>query len=74
MFIADVPINYQYAFHDQLEIGIIALPPTRYQLSHWWQTSDGLKAVIVETIGNVHTVCCFDPGEYGSHQEMWGVY
>jgi hypothetical protein len=65
---------YQMAFNESTQIGIIALAPDRYSLKHWWHTSEGIKSVLAEVVGLGYTFCCFDPGEVGSHQELWGIY
>jgi hypothetical protein len=65
---------YQMAFNDSNKIGIIALEPDRHSLENWWQSSDGIKSVLAEVVGLAYTYCCFDPGEIGSHQELWGLY
>ena len=65
---------YQMAFSESTQVGIIALAPDRYSLKHWWRSSDGIKSVLAEVVGLGYTFCCFDPGEVGSHQELWGVY
>jgi len=65
---------YQMAFYDMTDIGIIPAKTDRYQISTWWQSSEGIKAVLTEFIGVVYTFCCFEPGAFGSHQERWGVY
>jgi hypothetical protein len=65
---------YQMAFYDNTKIGIIPAKTDRYQLKTWWQSSDGIKSVLTELIGVAYINCCFDPGELGSHQELWGLY
>ena len=65
---------YQIAFSDETQIGIIPAKTDRYQLKTWWQSSDGIKSVLTELIGVAYIYCCFDPGEVGSHQELWGIY
>ncbi len=65
---------YETAFDDDKQIGVIVAPPIGYQLDQWWNSSTGAKGVLMEVISLVWTVCCFDPGEKGSHQEKWGIY
>ena len=55
-------------------IGIYASEPEGYQLPSWWGTSQGAKTVITEAIGFIWTICFFEPGAIGSHQEKWGRY
>jgi hypothetical protein len=63
---------YQQAFKD-VKIGIYSAAPQSFQLKQWWKTSEGAKSVITELIGNAWVVCCFYPGEPGSHYERWAV-
>jgi hypothetical protein len=65
---------YQMAFGSDVKVGVIAIAPERYSLKTWWKSSEGIKSVLAEVIGLGHTFCCFDPGEVGSHQELWGQY
>jgi len=55
-------------------IGVYASEPEGYQLSSWWKTSQGAKTVLTEWIGFIWTICFFEPGTVGSHQEKWGRY
>lgn len=55
-------------------IGIYANEPEGYQLPTWWKNSQGAKTVLTEVIGFIWTVCFFEPGTVGSHQERWGRY
>ena len=63
---------YKMAFQSNDNFGIYASKPNNYSLSAWWKTSDGAKSVLTEVAGMLWVTCCFDPGKYGSHQEMWG--
>jgi len=65
---------YRMAFADKANIGIIAAEPNNFSLQHWWRTSEGAKSVLAETAGLIWINCCFSPGDYGSHQEKWGIY
>jgi len=65
---------YEMAFGADKQIGVVLAPPNGYQLDNWWNSSAGAKGVLMETISLAWTVCCFDPGEKGSHQEKWGIY
>jgi hypothetical protein len=62
---------YELALPDS-NIGVYASEPEGYQLSSWWKTSQGSKAVLTEWIGFIWTICFFEPGAVGSHQEKWG--
>lgn len=63
---------YRRAFSN-LDIGIYAATPQSFDLTRWWQSSEGAKSVITELIGNAWVFCCFQPGEPGSHYEKWAV-
>lgn len=65
---------YRMAFDDDKQIGVLLAPPDGYQLSDWWTNSAGVKSVLMETFSFAWTVCCFSPGDKGSHQEKWGIY
>jgi len=64
---------YELALPDS-SIGVYASEPEGYQLSTWWKNSQGAKTVITEAIGFIWTICFFEPGAIGSHQEKWGQY
>jgi hypothetical protein len=65
---------YKMAFDDDKQLGVIVAPPDGYQLSDWWTSSAGVKSVLMETFSFAWTVCCFSPGDKGSHQEKWGIH
>ncbi len=65
---------YKMAFSDQVKIGIISAPPNGFKLRQWWKTSLGARTVFSELLGFVRAKYFFYPGEYGSHQEKWGIY
>ena len=52
---------YRMAFGDDVEVGVVAMPPHRYRLDRWWTTSDGAKAVLGELVALAWTKCCFWP-------------
>ena len=52
---------YRIAFGPDVEVGVLAAPPRRYALAHWWRTSEGAKAVLDEAIALAWTACCFAP-------------
>lgn len=41
-------LMYQFAFGDDVAIGIVALPNTGYESKRWWEYSEGVKEVISE--------------------------
>lgn len=54
------------------QIGIMAANSNNFELSSWWQTSEGAKSVLTEMFGWLWTKCCFTPYEVGSYEELWG--
>ena len=60
---------YRIAFGPEVEVGVLSAPPRRYALDRWWTTSDGVKAVLEETISLAWTTCCFTPPAAPSHDE-----
>ena len=62
---------YELAFGGDVAIGIVATQPEEYDAERWWASSEGAKSVLAEAIGWSWTLCCFDPGPRGSHQERW---
>lgn len=63
---------YAQAFPN-IDIGIYAAAPQGFELNTWWKTSEGARSVITELTGNIWVMCCFQPGEPGSHYEKWAV-
>ena len=58
------------AFGPEVEVGVFAAPPRRYALDRWWTTSEGVKAVLDESIALAWTACCFVAAERAmSHDE-----
>jgi DUF218 domain len=66
-------LAYRMAFGAGVEVGVLAAAPRRYDVEHWWRTSEGAKAVLGELLGLAWTNCCFWPGAAGSHEERWAV-
>jgi hypothetical protein len=62
---------YRLAFGPSVEIGVLAATPQRYDLDHWWRSSQGAKSVLDEALSLAWTACCFWPPEPGSHAERW---
>ncbi|MHC1725291.1 MAG: hypothetical protein AB9866_04635 [Syntrophobacteraceae bacterium] len=54
---------FQKAFGDESEIGIIACEDMDYDPDRWWQTSDGFKNTITETIAYIYARLLFFPAE-----------
>lgn len=47
-------LTFRRAFGDGVDIGSIALTPTEYDRSDWWKCSDGVRAMIGETIAYLY--------------------
>ena len=62
---------YRLAFGPQVEVGVLAAPPRRYDLDQWWRTSQGAKSVLDEALSLAWTTCCFWPPEPSSYEECW---
>ena len=63
---------YRAAIGPLGSIGVLAVEPSGYQQSTWWQSSSGVKAVLTEFISLSWTICCFRVPEVGSQEEHWG--
>ena len=50
---------YQMAFGPGTEIGIIAVPDRDYEASRWWDSSDGVRDVINETVAYLYARLLF---------------
>jgi hypothetical protein len=66
-------ILYRLAFGDAARVGIVSVAPTHWDGTRWWRSSEGARAVLSEAIGVAWTLCCFDPGARGSHEEKWAT-
>jgi hypothetical protein len=62
-------VVFQMAFGPEVEVGVFAAPPRRYALDRWWTTSEGVKAVLDESIALAWTACCFVPPARDAHDE-----
>jgi len=52
---------YRMAFGGDIEVGVLAAPARRYDVEHWWTTSEGVKTVLDEAVSLAWTACCFWP-------------
>ena len=48
--------TFQAVFGDGVEVGSVALTPTEYDGSDWWSCSEGVRAVMAETIAYAYDV------------------
>lgn len=54
---------YEKAFGPSVKIGIIAMQSPVYDPRHWWQTSEGVRDVIGESIAYVYARVFFHPAD-----------
>ncbi|MEO6363692.1 MAG: ElyC/SanA/YdcF family protein [Caldimonas sp.] len=66
-------IVFRMALGPDVEVGVIAARPLRFEADRWWTTSAGTKAVIGEALSVAWTRCCFWPAPHGSFSERWGI-
>jgi hypothetical protein len=52
---------YRMAFGDQIEVGVRSGSPSTYELGRWWQSSEGTKDVLGESLAYAWVLCCFHP-------------
>jgi len=60
---------YRLAFAEERPIGIIASAQENYDSNRWWSSSEGLRSVIIETIGWFYARFLFHPAQTSSHSE-----
>ena len=65
-------LNYELAFGPDVRIGILSATPDHYGVDSWWKSTEGVKAIVMESSAWLWTKCCFSPPKQGSHDEMWG--
>ena len=64
---------FQIALGSKVRVGIFAARPSYYDPDAWWQSSDGVEAIVLQSIGLIWVKCFFWPGPPGSLQEQWGI-
>lgn len=52
---------FQRAFGNDLAIGIIAVPATEYDPTHWWVYSEGVEGILMASIAYVYARLLFQP-------------
>ena len=52
---------FQKAFGKDLPIGVIAIPEPKYDMDHWWRSSNGFRAVTDEAIAYMYARLLFHP-------------
>lgn len=56
---------FQQALGPKAKVGVISVPDPRFDLAHWWRTSEGVRSVVGETIAYVYARFFFDPDDLG---------
>jgi hypothetical protein len=46
-------------------VGVIAVPERRFDITHWWRTSEGVRTVIGETIAYLYARFFFEESDLG---------
>lgn len=64
---------YRLAFSHEVDIGILASTPDKYELKQWWLSSDATASIAKELTGLIAIACCFKRVKKGSHYEKWGI-
>lgn len=59
---------FRQALGPGANVGVISVPDPRFDLAHWWRTSEGVRSIVGETIAYVYARFFFDPGELGCPQ------
>lgn len=52
---------YRMAFGEGVEVGVRSASPSKYDLESWWQSSEGAKDVLGESLAYGWVACCFHP-------------
>lgn len=52
---------FEKALGSSVKVGIIAIPNTDYDATHWWRYSQGVRSVLGESIAYVYARCFFFP-------------
>jgi uncharacterized SAM-binding protein YcdF (DUF218 family) len=56
---------FEKALGPGVTVGVYAIPDPRFDLAHWWRSSEGVRSVLGETIAYVYARLFFDPGDLG---------
>jgi hypothetical protein len=56
---------FEAALGPDVTVGVYAVPDPRYDLAHWWRSSEGVRSVLGETIAYVYARLFFDPRDLG---------
>ena len=55
---------YRAALGEGVEVGVIAVPDRRFDVEHWWRTSEGVRSVLGESIAYVYARIFFDESDH----------
>jgi DUF218 domain len=53
------------ALGPSVTVGVIAVPERRYDISHWWRTSEGVRSVVGESIAYLYARFFFEESDLG---------
>ena len=56
---------FEEALGPGVVVGVHAVPDPRYDLAHWWRSSEGVRGVLGETIAYVYARLFFNPRDLG---------
>jgi hypothetical protein len=56
---------FEKALGPGVRVGVHAAPDPRFDLAHWWRSSEGVRSVLGETIAYVYARLFFDPRDLG---------
>lgn len=56
---------FEMALGSGVSVGVYAVPDPRFDLAHWWRSSEGVRSVLGETIAYVYARLFFDPRDLG---------
>jgi uncharacterized SAM-binding protein YcdF (DUF218 family) len=56
---------FEKALGPKARVGVISIPDPRFDLAHWWRSSEGVRSVLGETIAYVYARLFFDPSDLG---------
>jgi DUF218 domain-containing protein len=54
---------FQKAFGDRIKVGVIAVQNPDYDAKRWWRSSDGVRAVVDETVAYAYAKLFFHPAK-----------
>jgi len=61
---------YRLALGEGVEVGVLSVLPSEYDLTHWWRSSEGVKDMLAEATGYAWMLCCFHPDLMASSEPV----